>query len=405
MDAAIQRRWPVLIGGIAINFCLGAFYAWSVFAAGLIEKFQWSTSEVTMTFFISSLIAPVANVLGGRGMDKYGPRIMVIMAAVFYGGGNFVCGITESLTGLYIAYGIVVAMGMSFAYASTISNTVKFFPERKGLVSGIMTASIGVATIVIAPLAQNVIELYDVKTAFKLLGIFCLLVMLLGSLPLRKAPEHILKINSGEQSANVKDNTDKTSKEMLKMPRFYILTCMLMIGSAVGLMITSQASTMAQEMVGVTASTAAVAVSIFAFANAGGRLVWGMLSDKIGWYNVLPLMFAFIVAGELFMIMVNSGEWTMFITGICMIAFSYGGFLGIYPAVTAENFGLRHQGSNYGFMFLGFSLGGAIGTRVPTIFDDIVIFGYSGKFMIALTMGVMGIALSLLIRRVSKKIR
>lgn len=132
-----------------------------------------------------------------------------------------------------------MVIGMAFAYTSTISNTVKFFPEKKGLVSGVMTASL--------------------------------------DWQLKKAPEYDLKINEVDRSAG-KHNIDKTSKEMLKMPRFYILAFMLLIGSAVGIMITSQAATMAQEMVGVTASKAAIAVSMFALANTGGRLLWGLLS-------------------------------------------------------------------------------------------------------------------------------
>lgn len=395
MSSLKHKRWQVLAASISINFCLGTYYAWSIFAAGYMDLFQWPADKLTIVFILSALLGPVSMTIGGKMMDKYGVRVVILLASILYSAGNFFCGVIESLAVLYVVYPATVTLGMSTVFNCTVNNSIKFFPEHRGLVSGVVTTSIGGATIFIAPLVQMLIHIFHVQMTFRIIGIASMVIMIAASLFIRQAPEQ-----EGLSVPHRKvRSVDKNWKEMLKTPLFYALVLMFLAGATAGMMIASQLAIMAQGIVKVTAAAAAVAVSVFSFMNAAGRVTYGILADRIGWRNVLIIMFLAILAGEALLITSGYGTWIRFLIGISMVGICYGGFIGIYPAITAENFGTKNQGTNYGIMFWGFAIGGLVGPQLTVSLGNVGSNPYIGGFIAAFIIAAIGLVISLFVKR------
>lgn len=398
MDIKAGRR-SVLIASIFINLCLGSFYAWSIFAFGFMSKFNWTLDTVTTVFVIGSFVGPIANILGGRIMDKRGAKTASFLGTILYAGGYLGCGFSDSITSIYIMY-ICIAAGMSFSYMTTLNNTIKFFPERKGLISGIMTGCMGFSTIVIAPLAQKLISSTDITITYRVFGVAFFVIMIVCSFFLKTAPSEpiILDKKSGTGNDTGKVIIEKTPIELLKTPFYYVLTSMIFIGGFAGLTMTSQAALAAQEMVQVSASIAAIAVSWFSFSSASGKILWGFISDKIGRYNSLVLIFVVLLIGEAVLSTVHAGGWIQFVIGIVCVAFSYGGFMGTFPVITAENFGFKNQGANYGLVACGFSLGGIVGPKITVYLKDIGNMPYRYSFMTIAVVVAAGLVIAIMVR-------
>ena len=395
MSSLKHKRWQVLAASISINFCLGTYYAWSIFAAGYMDLFQWPADKLTIVFILSALLGPVSMTIGGKMMDKYGVRVVILLASILYSAGNFFCGVIESLAVLYVVYPATVTLGMSTVFNCTVNNSIKFFPEHRGLVSGVVTTSIGGATIFIAPLVQMLIHIFHVQMTFRIIGIASMVIMIAARLFIRQAPEQ-----EGLSVPHRKvRSVDKNWKEMLKTPLFYALVLMFLAGATAGMMIASQLAIMAQGIVKVTAAAAAVAVSVFSFMNAAGRVTYGILADRIGWRNVLIIMFLAILAGEALLITSGYGTWIRFLIGISMVGICYGGFIGIYPAITAENFGTKNQGTNYGIMFWGFAIGGLVGPQLTVSLGNVGSNPYIGGFIAAFVIAAIGLVISLFVKR------
>lgn len=395
MSSLKHKRWQVLAASISINFCLGTYYAWSIFAAGYMDLFQWPADKLTIVFILSALLGPVSMTIGGKMMDKYGVRVVILLASILYSAGNFFCGVIESLAVLYVVYPATVTLGMSTVFNCTVNNSIKFFPEHRGLVSGVVTTSIGGATIFIAPLVQMLIHIFHVQMTFRIIGIASMVIMIAASLFIRQAPEQ-----EGLSVPHRKvRSVDKNWKEMLKTPLFYALVLMFLAGATAGMMIASQLAIMAQGIVKVTAAAAAIAVSVFSFMNAAGRVTYGILADRIGWRNVLIIMFLAILAGEALLITSGYGTWIRFLIGISMVGICYGGFIGIYPAITAENFGTKNQGTNYGIMFWGFAIGGLVGPQLTVSLGNVGSNPYIGGFIAAFVIAAIGLVISLFVKR------
>lgn len=393
-----NKKVIALIASFIINLCVGSIYAWSVFAGPLIEKYGWSPAATALTFTIANGVGPVTMILAGKLQDKYGPRWVVFAGSFLFGGGMFASGFVNSVSMMYVTYGLCMGFGLGTIYSCTIANTVKLFPEKKGLIAGAATCVYGLATVVAAPLAQYLIAGYGISIAFKTLGIAYFIIVAVCS-------QFLVKADLGEiTDVDAGGTIEMNWNQMLATPRFYILLLMLLFGATSGLMIVSQASTIAQELVQVTPAAAAAGVSIIAVANAAGRIIWGKISDKAGRYNVLVVMFILLIVAMLLLTRVGTGQWAMFLTLVMIVGFCFGGFMGIFPALTAETFGIRHNGVNYGFMFIGFAVGGYVGPKMLTALKVTNLGIYSMAFVIAAIMAAAGAIIAAILYRKEKKI-
>lgn len=399
MDEKRINRWVILAASTMINFAMSTSYIWSIYADPLMEMFGWSAAATALTYTICNSVGPAPMIIGGKILNRFGVRKVVFCAALLFGGGMFLSGFSSSLGWMYMTYGVCVGIGMAVIYICTMSNTLKFFNDKRGFASGVLTAGSGISSVVAAPVAQALIDSYDVLVTLRIIGGTSLAVILVCSCFLRDAPKGDDVAKTGK--TNVIE--EKGSLQMLQTPRFYLLVIIFAMGAVGGVMVISQASGMAQEMVLASAQTAALGVSIIAIGNTAGRLAWGTISDKFGRYNVLPVMFCLMAMLLFALSRVTDGNIAVFFALIIAIGFCFGGFLSIFPAITAENFGNRNSGSNYGIMFSGYALASMAGPRIAVTFKNAGAEPYSAGLVIATAICVAGVILCIVLKRIMKR--
>ncbi|MDQ5988685.1 MAG: MFS transporter, OFA family, oxalate/formate antiporter [Syntrophus sp. SKADARSKE-3] len=299
-----DNRWLILLSSLLINVCIGSGYAWSVFQKPLIAMFKWTTSEASLAFTLTFAVVPITMIIAGKIQDKIGPRKVIMVGALIFGCGFIGAGFASSLTFLYLTYGVLGGLGIGTVYATVVANAVKWFPDKRGLASGLVVAGFGSGAMVIALIAAEMIQGYGVLNTFIYLEIcFVILIIVLAQLvhvapagftPAGWAPPAVTATSTSKISEE-----DKDWKQMLTDPMFYVLFSMYTIACISGLMIIGHASPIGQELIKLTVKEAALAVSLLAMANTIGRIFWGWISDKIGRFQSCMAMYMAISAQPL----------------------------------------------------------------------------------------------------------
>jgi MFS family permease len=293
-----KKRWAVLIASCLINLCIGSIYAWSVFAAPMAKHLGTDPGSLVIIFTITNAIGPITMITGGRINDKVGPKWLIFVGGIVYGAGFFICSISQSMTMLGIGYGLFCGLSIGLIYGCTISNSIKFFPDKRGLIGGIATATYGFSSVLIPPVANALITRYGILATFRYFGIAFLVIICVSAFAIEKCPEGYMPENMKQVAVKTGSvQINKNWKEMLSDPMFYLMFFMLVCGAFYGLMITSQASPLAQNLIKVAPATAAICVSILALFNVGGRIIAGILSDKFGRVNTLIVMLVLSIIG------------------------------------------------------------------------------------------------------------
>lgn len=404
-----KKRWMILIASCFINLCIGSLYAWSVFSAPMAEYLNGmkglalTPSNMAIIFTVANLVGPITMISGGTINDKFGPKLVILIGGLMFGGGMLLSGYAQSVGFLIVSYGIFCGLGMGMVYGCTISNSVKFFPDKRGLIGGIATATYGLSSVIMPQIANSLNHYVGVTMTFKLLGISFIFIICCSSFLIEKCPEGYIPEGwkPPVQADKGKIGIDKNWKQMLRTPIFYNMILMLMCGAFCGLMCISQASSIAQKAVGMSASAATLAVSVLALFNASGRVVAGFVSDRIGRVNTLTIAFIVSVVGLGLLYMAKQGDMLQFYAGISAVGLCFGSFMGVFPGFTADQFGAKHNSVNYGIMFIGFSFAGYFG---PTIMSKIYLSNqsYQQAFLVAIGLSLAGIVLTLIYRLLSK---
>lgn len=401
MKEKVRNRWIILIASVICNLCIGAVYAWSVFQKPLVEQFKWTASDASWAFALTLVMMPIAMTFAGKIADQKGPKLAVLFGGILFGVGVLLSGYATSLMTLYLFHGIIGGLGVGTVYGCAMTNTVKWFPDKKGIASGLIAAGLGSGAIVFAPLANYFIMTYNVQAAFKILGTIYIIAIVIASLCIEMPPKNYIPAGWTPPVAQPGvSSIDKNWKEMMKDPMFYVLCVMYVMGAVSGLMIIAHASPIGQDTVGLGASTAALVVSILALANTLGRAFWGWMSDLIGRYNALFCIFSVFAVAMFLISFVHS--FLPFVILVCAIGLGYGGLLGIYPTINADMWGLRNMGQNYGIMFFAFAIAAMIGPRLAAGVKQ-ANGDYAMAFIIAAAMGVVGAILTMYVKAKLKK--
>lgn len=405
-----KKRWIILIASCFINLCIGSIYAWSVFAAPMAEYLSSATGltltpgSLAIAFTITNSVGPITMITGGRINDKFGPKKVIFVGGLLFGGGMILSGFAQSVGFLVLTYGIITGLGTGMVYGCTISNSVKFFPDKRGLVGGITTAAYGLSSVIIPPIANALITKTGVTAAFKIIGIGFLIIVCVSSFFIDKCPAGFVPEGWTPSTSNVSttNKNDKDWKGMLTSPIFYVMIILLMCGAFYGLMCTSQASPVAQKMIGMSAAAATTVVSVLALFNTAGRIVAGYISDKIGRINTLASAFVLSIVGLALLYVSGEGDVVTFYIGISIIGLCFGSLMGVFPGFTADQFGVKNNSVNYGIMFIGFAVAGYFG---PTIMNNVYNAdgSYQRAFIIAGALGIAGLVMSFIYRIVKKK--
>lgn len=397
-----NKKWLILAVSIVINLCIGFAYAWSVFSKPLMKDFGWTAPQASMAFTINLFVLPIAMILAGPLVKRFGVRVVVLLGGILFGLGLYLSGMINSVYQIYITYGLIAGSGIGLIYSITVSNTVKWFPENKGVAGGLTAGGFGAGSIIFAPVAAQFIATQGVLGAFQTLGlIFCGVILVLGIFiaapPEQEAPAKV-EVEAVRTSQN---SNDLTTREMLKTTDFYMIWGLMVLGCISGLMIISQASPIGQVMVGLSPEQAAFAVGFIGLANATGRVVWGTISDKIGRYNTLMVMFLFSGAGLVALYFTH--DLPLFMVGICLIAASYGGVFGLFPSITADRFGIKNLSMNYGVVMTGLSIGAFIGPQIAAYAVQQSGGSYNLAFIITLGINILAFALVFIVKQMSEK--
>ena len=405
-----KRRWLVLLFACLTNLCLGSVYAWSVFAApmaeylGTITGTGITTADLAIVYTVANSVGPITMISGGWINDRFGPKKVILTGGVMFGCGMILAGLSTSIGMLMVTYGLLGGLGLGMAYGCTISCCVKFFPDKRGLIGGLTTAAYGFSSVLLPPVINLLVEKVLVKMAFILVGLTFLVIISVSSLFMFSCPEGFVPEGwkAPEKQADGQKEVNKSWKEMLKSPIFYLMILLLMSGAFSGMMIISQASAVGMEMIGLSVAAAGIAVSVLALFNSFGRILAGFLSDKIGRVQTLTLACFLSVGGNVIMYLCSKGDLILFYTGISIVGICFGAFMGVFPGFTADQFGAAHNSVNYGIMFIGFAMAGYFG---PTIMKNVYYKNgsYTQAFLIAAGLSVAGIVLTVLYRMCKKR--
>ena len=401
--ALTKKRWVILIASCLINLCVGSMYAWSSLSAPMATELGVEASAMASVFSTANAVGFITMIIGGLLNDKYGPRWVMFVGGLMFGLGMFTCGFAKSVGNLTLSYGVILGLGLSLVYGCTISNTIKFFPDKRGMVGGMTTAFYGISSVIFAPVADALSNAFGARATFKILGIVFLVIICAGSFIMQKCPAGFVPTGYVAPVATGKKANDKTPAEMLKMPIFYVMLLMLTCGGIFGMMTIPQAKGIAINMVNAAPATATLFVSVLCLFNTAGRLVAGSLSDKLGRINTLTIALVVALVGLAALLGASlTGAMALFAVGVILIGICFGTFMGVFPGFCTDQFGQKNNTVNYGIMWIGFCLAGIVG---PTILTKVhnATGTYTLAFVISLCIAVAGLVLTFVYRAVAKK--
>ncbi|MGM8211531.1 L-lactate MFS transporter [Virgibacillus sp. W0430] len=371
-----KNRWLIAASALGIHLSIGSAYAWSVFTNPLSDQFGWSQTEISLAFSIAIFFLGTSAAFMGGFVEKKGPKTSGMLAAVFFGVGVAGSGIataTGSLFLLYLFYGVIGGTGLGIGYISPVSTLVKWFPDRRGLATGLAIMGFGFAALLSGPIAAKLLETIGLTLTFFILGAAYFVVMTLSAQYLAPPPKGWLPagFKEKEQSGRIKikkDLSQLTANEAVKTRRFWMLWFMLFINVTCGIALLAVASPMAQEITGMTAITAATMVGIMGLFNGAGRLGWASLSDYIGRPNVYTAFFIIQIAA--FLLLPISFNAVLFMILLYAIMTCYGGGFASIPAYIGDLFGTKQLGAIHGYILTAWAMAGVVGPILLSFIYD-----------------------------------
>ncbi len=394
------NRWHVAIAGVVMQMLLGTVYAWSVFKKPLMESHGWSASDVGITFTLVVLVIGTSAAVGGRFVDRTGARRVAALAAVLFGLGTIMAGLADAIGSrwvLWIGYGVIAGIGNGLGYITPIAVLVRWFPDKRGLITGLAVMGFGIGAALMGQIAPLLIPAFGVAKTFYLFGVIFLVALLLAARKLDNPPEGWLPegyIPSGRNGEPEDEPCDLNGA--LRMYQFYVLWAVLFINVSAGLALISNLSPMAQSQAGMTPVAAGTVILISSIFNGFGRVFWATLSDRIGRKAVFLILLGSQV--PVFLLLPGLSSPVVFALAACYVLFCFGGGFGTMPAFTADTFGTRCMGDIYGKILLAW---GAAGVAGPVLME--MVHARSENFASALYMvaGLLaaGFACALVYRR------
>ena len=361
-NAPVLNRWGLAFAGVCLQMALGAAYAWSVFRIPLSKEFGWTISQVTSTFLISWFFLGCAAFVGGLWMRRRHPRIVAMTAGLLWGGGVFLASFSaHKLWLLYLTYGVIGGIGLGMGYVVPIAVLVKWFPDRRGFITGLAVAGFGMGSLFSAPAAGWLMQHVGLMPTFAYLGAAYAIVAIAAGFFMQNPPEGWKPEGWTPTAAQVSQRSDRDYGlgEALGTWQWWAICLLMSVNTMSGLSIISQASPILQEMGKAGPETAAVLVGIIAIFNGVGRIFWSWISDLTSRKVAFFLMY--LTEAILFWTYHSIDSLTPLAIATFVVAMCYGGAYGITPAFAADYFGPRHVGSIFGLMMFPWAFAAASG--------------------------------------------
>lgn len=396
----LPNRWGIAVAAVIMQICLGAVYGWSVFKIPLMRAEHWTETQVQLNFTLAIFFLGVGTIIGGLWQDRKGPRVVASVAGLIYGVGYILAAAftrDHSLNGLYFAYGVLTGLGMGMGYICPVATLVKWFPERRGLMTGVAVCGYGAGALVMSPIAARLVKSHGVPYTFAGLGIVYLILVVLAAQFYANPPEGWRPEGWVPTSAVSKAATtyNYSVREAMSTWQFWLLWAMLFLNVSAGIMIISQASPMAQQMVGMTAIAAASMVGLISIFNGLGRVFWAWVSDHLGRARVYFLLY--LIQVVIFFALPHLRNLTLFSIAFAIIGLCYGGGFGTMPSFTADFFGPKFMGGIYGIILLAWGA-----AAIPSPIMIARLHQATGRFDTAIYVIAVVMAVSLILPLIAK---
>lgn len=402
------RAWTVLLAALGLNLVLGSLYAWGVIAKALVGQWDWTKTQASLPFTFATATFAITMIFAGRLQDRIGPRL-VALSSCCLGLGMIACAFVNSPLGMTIAFGVVGGIGIGLGYSATTPPVIKWFhPARKGLVTGLVVSGVGIAAVYVGPLTEFLLTRHTIPQTMLYLGIGSVILLALLSQVLRNPP-------SGYSPSGLADpgpaataspatptahaGMDADWQDMLRTPRFYLLWVMFVMSASAGLMIIMHVAIIAKEQAGM--KWGFMPIAMLAVFNTIGRILSGYVSDRIGRRNTMALAFTLQAVNMFLFSTYRTAEMVMFgaaFTGIC-----YGAIFTLMPSSTADSYGLKNLGVNYGILFTAFGVAGVFGPILGARIRDLN-GNYTAAFVTSGVLLLVAAGLSFLISEKKKTV-
>ena len=361
------NRWWRVFGGMMMNIALGTLYAWSVFVASLEKEFGWKRADTSMVFTIAVVVFALTFIVAGRLQDKFGPFWVSLTGAILVSLGFFLCAFTHSLMYLFICFGVIGGLGNGFGYSTPIPVMAKWFPDKRGLAVGLAVGGYGAGSALFGPLANlYLIPKYGVHTTFMILGGIFLVMTVIGAFLLKNPPPGYKPEGWTPAPATARASAttqEFTPSEVLRTPAFYFMWIAYALGTSAGLMVISQLVPFAKSVHIPSAALLTLTLVVGAAGNAGGRILSGWMSDALGRLNVLRLMIAVSMISMPLLYLAGSNVTFLYVM-VFIVYWCYGTQLSVNGSATADFWGTKNAGMNYGMLFTAWGVAGLLGGKI-----------------------------------------
>ena len=388
------NRWLILAASCLLVFATGCTYIFSLLKTALEKEF--GSDDAVMAYSVLNAISPIPMILGGYFVDRGKTQLVALAGGTLWGLGWLLGGLSGSGSMFILCFGVIGGLGQGFAYTAALNNTMRFFPDRRGMAAGLITGANGGAAIVMAPLARWILDDRGIVTTMGAFGVAFLAVAVLVALTLRQAPANYAPEGwtppapaSGGPAAEAKNFN---WRQMCMTPMFWLIFVIFVCGAFSGLLIVANASPLAQGMFGYSKSEAAFIVSVYAFASLAGRICFGTVSDKIGRVRTVQIIFILAALG-LISLIAGKGDHNVLplVLGIFAVGMGYGGIMGTMPALVMSQFGPKNQGINYGVAFSAFAVSAIFAPNLGAKIGKSNGGDYSQALVIAIVAAAVGL--------------
>ncbi len=401
----LKNRWLIAASAVGIHISIGSVYAYSVMTNPVKDIFDVDGSVIKWAFKIAILLLGLSAAFLGRWVEKVGPKVSGTTAGLFYGVGILGSGLAvqlESLTMFYLCYGVIGGIGLGLGYITPVSTLVKWFPDKRGLATGMAIMGFGFAALIFGPVMQSLFDAVGVSNAFYILGVIYMVLILSSARYMEKPPEGFLPegFKPGEGKKIRADIANINANEALKTNRFYYIWIMMFINISCGIAVIASASPMMQEKLNYSPMEAATIVGLIGVFNGLGRILWSSLSDYLGRANTYIVFFVFQILA--FYFLPKIGMELAFLIVLFTVITMYGGGFATLPAFLGDLFGTKQLGAIHGMVLTAWALAGVVG---PTIYDVVKKTTGSLESTLAVFAGLFVIAfiVSLLMKRTVTK--
>ncbi|MFC1868553.1 OFA family MFS transporter [Thermodesulfobacteriota bacterium] len=399
-----DRSWIVTFSGTGINLALGILYTWSIFKgsikesieAGGVGAFDWSLSSLNDPYAVCCIVFAFAMILAGKCQDRFGPRVTAFIGGLLVGTGFIWISSTTDYVVWILGFGLLAGTGIGFGYSAATPPALKWFsPAKTGMIAGIVVSGFGLASVYIAPVSKYFLGTWGLQKAMLFFGVAFLIVVCGLSMKLVNPPEGYRPKEEGNADAKKTDVSQKDARPsvMIKTRAFYTIWFIYFIGAGAGLMVIGSVAGMAKQSMG---EMAFLVVAIMAIGNAAGRIIAGVLSDRIGRRATLTSMLLFQTVLMLSAIPIVGSEHSSAVALVILatlIGFNYGTNLSLFPSITKDNWGLKNFGTNYGIVFTAWGVGGLVMGRLSQMLQAST-GNYTSSFLTAAILLIIGVLLT-----------